>query len=367
VLSSLILATAFQIGPFYQQNDDFTALRPFWSQQGETTDVLWPLFTSHRDWWRFLFFVHNQENQEGSQFEIMPLWFNGNGRTLEGKDESYWGLFPFYGHHPHIILLYDIDFALWPIWHRYRMPIRRGTDDQTFLTSNSVLFPFFHWRSDGSFGIWPFYGNSYNRSDYSQYVLWPFFTWKESVADRDTAGAGFSWMFWPFYASIDCEREQQWMVLPPFFSHARVPDGYRTRVLTPIVEIEERAKRSRLSVFPFYEHIANRRYFDGAKIDEIRRYGWRLVEDLPDEFRVFPFWVSRPDHTYFRLWPFYEEVQVAEETSVGRVFPLIPIRWIDGVDRNWSKFWTFYICEKHVGYTDHSLFWGLIRWTTSYL
>ena len=67
----LVLATAFEIGPFYEQRHDYAALRPFVSMDGETTDVLWPVFTSHRDWWRFCYFTHWQSYPEdGYQFDI---------------------------------------------------------------------------------------------------------------------------------------------------------------------------------------------------------------------------------------------------------------------------------------------------------
>jgi len=362
MLSSVILlASAFQVGPFYQQRDDgYHAIRPFWSEEAETTDVLWPIFTAHRDWWRFCLFTHYQENREGGyQFEIMPLWFNGRAKA---EEEPYWGLFPIYGSHPHILLMYDINFALWPLWTEYKMPRPSKRDvGEDWMTTRSALFPFFHWRSDGSWGAWPFYGISHNRSDDSQYVLWPFFNWKTCYADRDTAGAGSAWMFWPFVAHVDRVREQQWMFLPPFFSYVEVPQGWRGRYLLPIVEVERFRQRHRTSVFPFYESIVNYRFLDGSETTRLQRYGWRLVENLPDEFRVFPFWVSRPDDTYFRLWPFWES---AKEKGVkySRFFSLFPIRWVDSVDRNWSKFWTFYEQVETEKETAHSLFWGIIRW-----
>ncbi len=375
MLSALLLATAFQVLPFYQQRpeQDFYALRPFWSHEAETTDVLWPLFTSHRDWWRFCFFTHYQSNADGGyQFDILPLWWNGvDGRrkkeeekSAEGKsadDSFYWGLFPIYGRHPHVLTLYDWEFVLWPVWMRYRMPRPK---DGTWLTTNAVLFPLFHWRDDGSWGFWPFYVTSHNRADDHTTVLWPLWNWKTSFADRDTGGAGTSWMLWPLLGRVARERERQWLFLPPLFSYAETPNGWRGRFPWPFVEIERFEKRARTSVFPLYEHIDNFRYLDGAKEDEITRFGWRLVELLPDETRVFPFWVSRPDDTYFRLWPFWESSADAQGVRSGRFLSLFPVRWVPAVDRNWSKFWTLYERVTRRGVTDHSLFWGLVRWTT---
>ena len=99
MLSSLLIATAFQIGPFYEQRPDYFALRPIVSHEAETTDVLWPVFTSHRDWWRFCYIVNYQNYgvDDGYQFSVLPIWFNGEDK----KKGAYAGLFPITGYHHH--------------------------------------------------------------------------------------------------------------------------------------------------------------------------------------------------------------------------------------------------------------------------
>ena len=359
---ALILATAFELGPFYEQRDDFMAVRPVVSKEADTTDVLWPVFTDHRDWWRFCFFMHYQSYPEGGyQFEILPIWWNGlEGGTTKDADDFYWGLFPIYGSHPHLMAMYDLEFALWPIWTRYRMP--RKSVDGGWMTSNAVLFPFFHWRDDGSWGFWPLYGVSHNRADVHRYALWPLLNWKICDDDRDTGGAGTAWMLWPLVGRVDRARESQTLFLPPFFSYAETPDGWRGRFPFPIVDIERLSARSRISFFPFYERIVNYSYRDHAGTDRITRFGWRLVELLPNETRVFPFYVNGND--YLRVWPFWESSLSKDGTSHGRFLSLFPIRWVDSVDRNWSKFWTFYERESNPVCSYHSLLWGLIRWRT---
>ena len=384
---ALILAAAFEILPFYQQKPDYTALRPLWSSEEETTDVIWPVFTSHRDWWRFCWFVHEQDFPEGGyQFDVLPLWWNGRegrrkkeegrGKKEEGRSvdgESYWGLFPLWGSHPHLLMMHDLRFCLWPLWMQYRMP--RKSADGGWMTTNAVLFPFFHWRDDGAWGAWPLYGVNHQRESDHRYVLWPLVTWADYRADRDTGGEGRSWMFWPLYGQIRRERERQDLFIPPFFSWTETypksqaaqrnsaPD-MRLRCPWPIFEWESTARRDRLSVWPLYERVRWNTYAKGEDAGSVTRFGWKLVELYDEETRVFPFWVSRKDGSYFRLWPFWESSREKDGSVHGRFLSLFPIRWVPAIDRNWAKFWTFYESDANQAYTDHSLFWGIVRWRT---
>ena len=375
MLSSVILAASFQVLPFYEQKprEDFYALRPVWSQEGETTDFLWPVFTKHRDWWRFCYVVNWQryaETEDGYQFSVVPFWFSGR----DPEKGPYWALFPLWGEHPHIAMMYDFKFALWPLWHQYKMPRERE-----WLTSNSVLFPFVSWRSDGAWSLWPIYGVNYQRESDHRYALWPIVTWASYREDRDTAGAGSSWMVWPLYGQVRRERERQDLFLPPFFSVASVwsrrkhapgepassgPDSLRIRAPWPFFEYERTPSRRRVSLWPLYERVVNLDYSGGGESGSVTRFGWKLVELYDDETRVFPFWTSRKDDTYFRLWPLWES-EIRGDVTEGRFLALFPIRWVPAVDRNWSKFWTLYENRSCPLYTDHSLFWGLVRWRTN--
>ncbi|MCR5414274.1 MAG: hypothetical protein K6F50_06055 [Kiritimatiellae bacterium] len=354
---SLIAAIAFQVGPFYQQRPagDYWALRPLVSREEEVSDVLWPVFTAHRDWWRFCYLAYWQDHPEEDswQFTLLPLWFNGR----DGRGDGYWGLFPFYGRHPHVLMMDDFTFALWPVWHRYTKP--RGRDR---LVTNAVLFPFVSWRSDGAWSVWPLYGVNLQRESDHRYALWPLVTWASYREDRDTAGEGYSWMVWPLYGIVDRARESQHLILPPFFSYAETGQGaWRLRCPWPFVDIERTRTRNRTSIWPFYERSTDLDFLKGGESSSVTRFGWKLVEIYDDEVRVFPFWVSGDDH--FRLWPLWES-ETEKDVTRGRFLDLFPIRWIPAVDRNWSKFWTFYENESCPLYTDHSLLWGIIRWRT---
>lgn len=361
MLSSLIAAVAFQAGPFYQQKDDYAALRPVASVEGETTDVLWPLFTSHRDWWRFCYIAYWQEFDGGDayQFTLLPVWYNGR----DGEAGPYAGLFPVYGRHPHAAGMYDLRFCLWPLWMQYRTP--RGGE---WLESHSVLFPFVSWRSDGSWGVWPLCGVNHRRESDHCYALWPIATWARYRPDRDTSGAGWSWMFWPLYGQVRRERESQDLFLPPFFSWTETANATRLRCPWPFLELERGTARDRLSIWPFYEESTLKEYSGGAVSSSVVRFGWRLVELYRDgrgeleEWRVFPFVASGRD--YFRLWPLWESEKTSGGVERSRFLAIVPIRWVSAVDRNWAKFWTFYESESTPLFTDHSLLWGIIRWRT---
>lgn len=354
---SFLLALAFQVGPFYEQKEDYVAVRPLVGVEEETLDVLWPVFTSHKDWWRFCYIVNYQEYPEdsGYQFSILPIWFNG----YDGEKGSYAGLFPVFGHHPHILMMHDLDFALWPLWTRYKMP--RGRE---WLETNTILFPFFSWRSDGAWSVWPFYGVNYQRESDHRYILWPLATWASYREDRDTAGEGYSWMFWPLYGQVRRAREEQDLFIPPFFSYARTAQSRRIRAPWPLFEYERTPLRSRISFWPFWERNISYDISKGQdkEIGRVNRFGWKLVEVYDDETRVFPFYASGRDH--FRIWPFYESEDLKSGFTHRRILSLFPIRWVPAIDRNWSKFWTFYEAKSCPLYTDHSLLWGIVRWRT---
>ncbi len=359
MLASLLFAAAFEVLPFYEQKPeaDYYAVRPLWSTESTVTDVLWPVFTCHRDWWRFCYLVNWQryaETNGGYQFSILPIWFNGRDK---GGDD-YWGFFPLYGEHPHIAMLDDFKFGLWPLWHQYTRP--RGRER---LTTNSVLFPFVSWRSDGAWSVWPLYGVNHQRESDHRYALWPLVTWASYREDRDTAGAGHSWMVFPLYAHVDRAREKQHSFLPPFFSFATTPQSRRIRCPWPFFEFEESPSRSRLSVWPFYERTIDYTYraHERKETARVTRFGWKLVEIYDDETRVFPFYAAGRNH--FRLWPFWESETKGDVTE-GRFLSIFPIRWVPAVDRNWAKFWTLYENRSYPSHTDHSLFWGIIRWRT---
>jgi len=369
VLAELLIFASLQVGPFFERSDDMLAVRPVVSAQSGEVDVLWPLFTFHKDWSRCFYFAHYQKRDDMSyQFDIMPLWFNGRSREGAG----YAGLFPFYGYHPHIFSVTDLQFALWPLWTRYSVFRREAPDGK--LVTNTVLFPFFSWRSDGAWSVWPVYGVSKKRESVHKYLLWPLFTWASYENDRDTAGEGFSWMFWPICGNVSRARETQRLLLPPFFSYAATTGGtnvsgrsgphFRVRSPWPLFEMEHTPSTKHFSFWPFYSRRVNFDYAGRGKETFVTRLGWKLYENYNgEEVRIFPFLVKRKDGAYFRFWPFYEsEKDGGEGVARSRFLSLFPIRHVPAIDRNLSKFWTLYESEEDPVCIYRSMFWGLVRW-----
>jgi hypothetical protein len=354
VLSSILLALSLQVGPFFEARENFHALRPVYAVQDETLDVLWPVFSKHDSWWRFLVLAHYREGDDGSyQFSLSPIWFNG----MSGTGQGYCGLFPIAGYHPHIGMMWDLKFGLWPIWTQYKNP---RPSENKWMETNSVLFPFFSYRDDGSWSVWPFYGVNHRRESDHRYVLWPLVNWALYRADRDTAGSGYSWMVMPFWGRVKREREDQTFILPPFISYAKMANGaFRLRAPWPLFEKENNKSRERFSVWPFYERTVDYGFKTSEKRSEVTRLGWKLVELYDDETRVFPFWVSSKN--YFRLWPLYDS-STENGVECSRVLSLFPIRHVPQIERSWSKFWTFYERRKCVHGVEHALFWGIFNW-----
>ena len=284
---------------------------------------------------------YNDSRGEGYQFMIFPLWFNGR----DAEKGAYAGLFPVYGRHPHILMAYDLEFALWPLWTRYRTP-RPSTGE--WLETKAVLFPFLNWRSDGSWALWPVYGVKHQRESTHRYALWPIATWAFYEKDRDTSGEGYSWMFWPVAGRVSREREAQTMFLPPFFSWTETSspalaarglesEGFRLRCPWPFFDYETGPQRDRISVFPLYENSVLKSRSTGSAESSVTRFGGRLVEIYRDdkgeieETRVFPFWAKGKD--YLRVWPFWES-DSSGGVEESRFLSLVPIRWIPSVLEN---------------------------------
>lgn len=383
----------WHFGPFFDYRRaepgpaEFWALRPFYSQATDPTsdaavrDFIWPLGTWHdarsAHWWRALLLAYGdgRDGDPSCSFNVFPLWFSG----VDRDDDSYWGLFPVYGRHPHVLTMDDWQFALWPLWHTYTVKDVR---------SHAVLWPLVTWRDAPreGVGVWPLYGCGTQRESEHSYFLWPIFTWASYREDRDTSGAGNSWMFLPLYGQVRRARESQTMFLPPFLSYAETDSATRWRLPWPLVEVLRSNVRDRVSVWPFYEGVDSYSYLDRSKSspeERTWRVGWKLVENtrletktiLEERFSFFPFFTSErrfrktvsgmeETSSFLRVWPFYS-ASIENGLARRRVLDLIPIRHSGGLDRNWAPFWTLWESyDSPCGKTHHLFLFNFIPWTS---
>ena len=387
----------FRAGPLFEWHDtadggSFWAVRPLWSREtapsreSNVQDFAWPLATRHSEkgnlWWRALnAYGHADASSPEYSFMFFPLWHQGADRAGDFR----WGLFPLYGRHHHILFMDNVEYALFPLYLGY---------DVNGEPRRYALWPVFSWEPErGSFGAWPFFGMTHRRESTNWYTAWPIVTWSEHFPDRDTSGAGGSWMFWPLCARVSRERETQTMILPPFFGYARTPYAERWRMPWPLFERYRAHYKDSWLLWPFW-YASDLRAFDSSvKLNDApedekepdvvtRHYIWWLVTDevsktarrRTESFRVFPFWTSEktyeiaPDGTekeigsYRRVWPFW-----SSETDRGvnrqRALELCPIRHVPAIDRNWAPFWTLWDSDgREDGSAVHSWLWGLIQY-----
>ena len=387
----------FRAGPFFEWHEtadggSFWAVRPLWSheslpsEKSDIHDFAWPLATRHVEsgnlWWRVLnAFGHADGSSPEYSFMFFPLWHHGSDRNGDFR----WGLFPLYGEHHHILFMDNVRYALFPFYLRY---------DVNGEPRHYALWPVFSFEPGrGSLGVWPFFGTAKRRESTQWYMAWPVFTWAEYGKDRDTSGAGHSWMVWPLCARVCRERESQFMILPPFFGWARTPYAERLRAPWPFFERYRSHYKDSWHFWPFYYASDLRPQDASLKLEDkpekeeepdvtTRHYVWWLITDeetksskrRSESFRVFPFWTSEktyarnPDGTeteigsYRRLWPFW-----SSETDRGvnrqRALELCPIRHAPAIDRNIAPFWTLWDSEdKDNGARVHSWLWGIIQY-----
>ena len=369
-----------RIGPFFEHSTtrdggSFWAFRPFYSKVNDPvddtriTDVVWPFCTFHRAreqaWWRVVLAygsdldVHRDDSAWSEM--IFPVYFSG--RTRQGED--YRALFPISGHIPHMLLMEDIDFALFPVHLDYKV---NGVEREYYL------WPIFSHMAEEKgvkrTGVFPISGTTRREGECHSYRFWPFWT---SAVYENGRNSGDSWMLFPLYGAVDREKEQQWLFLPPFFSHAKTDSADRWRMPWPFYETEKRATLKKRSYWPFYGDIGSE--------DEHRWYAvWPLIESFSltsrgrrtERSRFFPFYVGetvyardaagneRVKETYTRLWPFFSRETNQTESRL-RALEFTLIRYSGGIERNWAPFWTVYERVQRGDETEHDVLWGLYK------
>ena len=374
------VVSRFRLGPFFEhratrEGGSFWAVRPFYSRVTDpvsdtrVSDVVWPLGTFHRDreqaWWRMLLAYGSDHdvNRDDSAWSmaVFPLYFQGRTR----QSEDYWGLFPIYGHMPHMLLMDDINFVLFPLYLNYEV---------NHVERDYYLWPIFSRMGDDPdvkrTGVFPVYGQTRKRESLHAYAFWPFWT---SAVYNSTNNPGSSWMLFPLAAKVDRKKEKQWMVLPPFFSHATTDAAERWRMPWPFYETVQTKTVQKRSYWPVYG--------DKTSDDEQRCYAvWPLYDSYTlkkkggreERSRFFPFYVretvyqndkagvEQVGETYMRVWPFFAR-ETTPVSSHVRALEFSLIRYSGGIERNWAPFWTLYERNEQGDEVVHDALWGLLQ------
>jgi len=375
----------FRLGPFYEQRvmsdgSSFTAVRPFYSRsvaaegRETVTDSLWPLATFHRNddqlWWRVLLaFGDDLDVRDAAaawSFGVFPLWFQGRSRL----GEDYWALFPVYGRVPHLWLMEDLSFVLFPCYLRYEVAERER---------QYYLWPFVsrleERPGERRTSVFPLYGYKDTPREQNRYVLWPF--WVDTVYKETAPNPGSAWMLFPVAGQVAREHERQWLAVPPFISHALTRQEERWRLPWPFVQFQSSdTERSRM-FWPIYGDSLSddRRYFSGGWF-LFSRENATLPNGRVERMRIFPFYVNESMYVkdkdgveyekenYLRVWPLFTRERTPG-TSSFRTLELNPIRHVGGIERNWAPFWTFYTRSEQGGEVEHDALWGIINFRLS--
>ena len=378
------IVSRFRVGPVFEyratrDGGTFWALRPLYSRLSDpaddtrVSDIVWPLGTVHHQqeqlWWRLLLAYGSDLDVNRSDAAwnaaLFPIYYQG--RTRQGED--YWALFPIYGHLPHVLLMDDIDFALFPAYLNYAVNgVRR----------DYYLWPVFSHtgeeRGVSRTGVFPVFGRTQRSDERHTYCFWPFWTSAVYSGERNP---GESWMLFPLCGEVGRAKERQWLFLPPFFSHTATDSAERWRMPWPFIESVTTKTSQKRSLWPLYGEAGSE--------DEKRWYAaWPLIESFDmrtgsrrvERSRFFPFYVGetvyerdasgseRVKETYTRLWPFFSR-ESDRNGSHLRALELSLIRYSGGIERNWAPFWTVYERIEREDEIVHDALWGVLQHRTA--
>jgi hypothetical protein len=376
-------AWRFRLGPVVEfgrnaEGVRTAAVRPLFSRVTDpaareaVTDVLWPVASaSRRDdrlRWRVGLALGSDADTTDPEsrysFWLLPVYTQG--RSLTGHD--YAALFPLFGDIDQVLWMEDVTFAFFPLYARYRS----GHTDNEYRP-----WPFYRRavRDDGDVrnSFFPLYGSSVTAEQTGRYVFWPF--WTEQVFNGEK-NHGSAEMLFPVYASVHTEREQGWMVLPPFFGRSvNLSNGLsRVRCPWPFVQLEN-GPIQRRSFWPAWGE---------RRIDDQRDWYavWPLIggerHESPTRLftstQVVPFYYSQTRSRlrggevvsrthYERIWPLYSFRQEGMISQL-RIAEFWPVQHGGAIERNWAPFWSWYVRAENGPACDRDLLWGLARWGT---
>ncbi|MDP6525314.1 MAG: hypothetical protein QGI24_00430 [Kiritimatiellia bacterium] len=358
----------------------FSAVRPFHSafydpdRDRELHDFLWPIGQYRRlekeSFWRFLWiYGRDKDNTGPSKFGVVALPLVFYGRDADGK--MYLALFPIGGEIRDFLFFDYIRFALFPLY------LSTAVND---VVSHSFLWPIYS-RTKGDdvdrLRIFPFYGVSRKKNKATKrFVMWPIWTSVEYEYPNETGG-GF--VLFPLYGHLKTERQESWMVIPPFIRWSTSPGFRELHCPWPFVQYRVQGDDSKLYLWPLW----------GTKqLGPVRSsfylwpiFGTRTVEkalSTEKHFRATPFlhYDSKTEHggstgggvekeitgevteRYWKFWPLVSYRRQGDDSRL-RLLELWPLKHTAPVERNYAPFWTLYQRESNGESMQEELLWGL--------
>ncbi|MFO0981767.1 MAG: hypothetical protein U1E76_08500 [Planctomycetota bacterium] len=346
------------------------AIHPLWRRiaTAEQTEVqvLSPLFEYDqrqrrtRAWLIPLIYYQNIERPEGRDWDLLAFpFFMGGGDA----GERYFGLFPLAGYLRSFAAYDSITFVLFPL---YYSATKRVTETRT----NYNITPLFGWTEggvlDGSFHIYPFYGQSIWKGKYDKRtVLFPFFNYDRYGLDTDHPATLFA--IWPLWMRDHADNHEFWTLLWPLFRFnweepdrlGSEPNSARQRYSLidfpwPLVHYENGRKFEKLRIFPFYSHYRSHDLESRAYLIPLI---WDRAERVRDGVRSSFYFVPFVHHqvtsyedfrgsdSYLKIWPFYHQRFFADgraDVGVLSPLPLMIENWLHYIDENWGVFWSLY-------------------------
>lgn len=308
------------------------------------------------------------EEKEGKKWEYFPIFY---GKTA--NNETYGGIFPFYGKLKDRFGKEEITFFLWPFYSKIEYEEH---------SAYNILWPFIRvvkskeleTQNYKGFKIWPFYGHFKEGEEERKFILWPFYI---KSTYRDDAGNFEDKVFYfPFYSREKTDAYEKEIYLWPFYQKICAYDPFYEQIDAP---------------WPFYRKIR------GEKVNGLRLwpfYGYVKREETIDSFVLWPLYFYKEDYyqkgnyTYmewehrflilskenqiiiqgkpvqreFRFWPFYYAYENTEKKVKIHYLPAIIPFFDEGLERNYGPFLKLFENFEYEDYQFLKILWGLYRY-----
>ncbi len=238
-------------GPLFQRTEEFTAVRPFYCRNEKATDILYPLgrFTENSS--TFVPLMRSVDEDDRSSLDVLLF---SKGRS---GDETYGGLFPFYGTYLNRFGHDSVRYVLWPAYTK--------TEDDG-VERTIVMWPFLKYSEGRELQLWPLYGHVRRESSDDRYLLWPFLFRKRGVEDYDAFLPFFSYsrgrastgvsVLWPFFTCNRSTSPQHLSLTFPWPLVRYATGAYEERQFFPLYwsKVEGDTYRMKTVLWPVYRH-----------------------------------------------------------------------------------------------------------------